>query len=262
MGKIWLFDIDGVLTNPQKKKVPKALLLKLSILIDSNQPVAFVTGRSFAWAKARVIDQLDIKNPKNVFVSAEKGGVLSHFTGKKWTLTIDKKLAPPETLTNKVAKLIDEKFSKFMFLEPKFTMVTIEIRDGIDLKKFHDAQKELQKYLESYLVRDNLEKEFNIDSAIIATDVENKLSGKRLGTLRVFDWLQQRNENPDQFFAFGDTRSDIDIARTVFEKGHKVEFIFTGKKNLLPNEKLPFPVILYYGKYEKGTLDFLTKISI
>ncbi len=257
----WLFDIDGVLTDPQKKKVPAALLLELSKIINSGQPVAFVTGRSVTWARERVIDKLSNKKPKNVFISAEKGGVWSSFNGQKWTLNIDEYLAPPQKLIAKVEKLVKEKFGGTMFLDPKHTMVSIEVKDGIPLQKFSTLQKELDWRLRSFLKEARLEDQFKIDSAIIATDIEHKQAGKYLGTIRVFDWLQEQNLKPDHFFAFGDTHGDVNIARTVFEKGHEVEFVFTGKKNLLPVKKLPFPTTVFDGEYSQGTLKYLTKLS-
>lgn len=260
MVSIYLFDIDGVLTNPQERKVSQELLLKLSNLINSSQPVAFVTGRSLTWTKAKVIDQLNIKKPQNVFISSEKGGAWSHSNGQQWTSDVDLTLAPPETLVAKVTRLVEEKFGDTMFLDPKYTMISIEIKDGVPLQEFHKEQKELDKFLQDYLRYDDLHNEFKIDSAIISTDVENKLSGKRLGTLRVFDWLQKQNLRPAQFFAFGDTHGDTNIARTIFEKGYKVKFVFTGKKSLLPKEKLPFRTTIYDGQYEKGTLEYLNQL--
>ena len=257
----WLFDIDGVLTNPQKKIIPAALLFELSKIIDSGQPVAFVTGRSVAWVRERVIDKLSNNKPKNIFISAEKGGVWSRCNGQQWTLDIDENLAPPQKLIAKVEKLVKEKFDGTMFLDPKHTMVSIEVKDGTPLQRFSPLQKQLDWYLRSFLKEAGLEDQFKIDSGIIATDVQNTQSGKRLGANRVFDWLGERNLKPKHFFAFGDTHGDVNIARTVFEKGHEVEFVFTGKKNLLPVKKLPFPTTVFDGEYSQGTLKYLTKLS-
>jgi len=238
------------------------LLTKLSALIDSGQIVAFVTGRSFAWTKERVVDRLNIKKPENVFVSAEKGGVWAYFSNGEWVVVVDYKIAVPRSFFSKATKLVTEKFQGTMFMDPKQTLISVEIRDGTPLGKFRSQQRKLDECLEEYIVANKLENELEIDSADIATDVESKLAGKRLGAQRVFNWLENQGSILDSFFVFGDRPGDVDIAKVVFEKGKKVEFVFTGNKNLLSDEKLPFPIKIYDAQYEKGTLAYLTRISI
>lgn len=223
--------------------------------------MAFVTGRSFAWTKERVVDGLNIKKPENVFVSAEKGGVWAYFSNGEWVVNVDYEIIVPTSLLANVTKLVTEKFPQTMFMDPKKTLISVEIRDGTPLDKFRSQQRKLDECLDEYIVADKLENELEIDSADIATDVESKLAGKRLGAQRVFNWLENQDLILDSFFVFGDRPMDVDIARVVFEKGKKVEFIFTGDKNLLTDEKLPFPIKIYDAQYEKGTLEYLTRIS-
>ncbi len=262
---IWLFDIDGVLTSPQKKIVPQELIKIISSQIKSGDSVAFVTGRSFNWTIENIISKLknELKETdfKRVFISAEKGGVWSYYQGGEWVVHIDKRLAPPGNLAEKVNQLVKNKFSKIMFIDKKETMISVEMQNDATLNNFASEQKKLDKTLRQYIEGFNLLGEFEMDSTLIATDIQHKNSGKGLGASRVLDWAKSKNATFKHFFAFGDTKGDIAMAQTLHEEGHDITFIFTGKKEALEGEKLSFSCKIFDSQYNSGTLKFLQTIK-
>src|SRR5476651_417162 len=55
----WIFDIDGVLTSPQEKKIVNQFLFDQFITWLQNQnPIALNTGRSLEWVYQQVLTPL------------------------------------------------------------------------------------------------------------------------------------------------------------------------------------------------------------
>lgn len=75
----WLFDIDGVITHPEQKRVTEPRIIDEIIKrLQAGEPVALVTGRSLSWMIDRVVSPLEQKvNDKslltNFFGLGEKG---------------------------------------------------------------------------------------------------------------------------------------------------------------------------------------------
>ena len=76
----WIFDIDGVVTNPSEKKVGEPeILVHIVNKLKIKEPVAFNTGRSLPWLIERVINPLlnmveDKSILENFIAVGEKGG--------------------------------------------------------------------------------------------------------------------------------------------------------------------------------------------
>src|SRR5690348_10164825 len=79
----WIFDVDGVITNPQEKIISDVRLLdELIKRLKKKDIIALNTGRSLAWLRKNIIalleKRLDDKNESrsllnNFFVVGEKG---------------------------------------------------------------------------------------------------------------------------------------------------------------------------------------------
>lgn len=260
----WLFDVDGVITDPQAKQVTNPEIIKvISHLLEKNEPVSLITGRSIAWLENRVLHLIEQsqQNLSNFFVSAEKGGVFgSYDDSHKLRLEIDKNLEVPKPVKVQIEKLIKQKFPKIIFFDPKKTMASVEMIDGISTEEFKKVQPKLDRLIAEILKKYKLDKKFRIDSVRISTDIENVIAGKNLGARRFLDWLNQKNIKVKKFYAFGDSVSDAEMARELHEDSQDVTFVFVGGREMIKN-KYPFPVIFPQSLFTKGVIEFISSLN-
>lgn len=263
--RAWLFDVDGVITHPEQKKVTEPEIFKQIIKrLMSGEPVALVTGRSLTWMAQRVIDPLIAKVEdksllRNFFGVGEKGGVWVTFDsdGNKQE-TIDQNVSVPQFLQDEIREIVESRYADTMFFDnSKKTMISTEMRDDITVNQFQEPQRQLTKELQNLLQKHDLADSFNVDPTRIATDVENKHVGKALGSQKVLEWLKDIRIKPKNFVAFGDSKSDVPMAQHVHDQGFSVTLVFVGGSHLLEGQDHQFPVIFTQGLCEKGTLEYL-----
>ncbi|MBI2031074.1 MAG: hypothetical protein HYT08_00490 [Candidatus Levybacteria bacterium] len=107
----WIFDVDGVITNPQSKIITDFEILNHFIKkLEKGEPVILNTGRSLEWTMDRVINRL-LKNIKNIkilkifLVIGEKGGTwLTFDENGKIQEYIDDSISIPKFLINQIKK--------------------------------------------------------------------------------------------------------------------------------------------------------------
>ncbi len=268
MNTLWVFDVDGVITDPREKRITEPGLLEQFVAwLEQVDLIAINTGRSLVWLEEKVIEPLEKKlaeNNKsksllhNVFEVGEKGADWMEYAedGKK-NQTIDTSISVSKDLQEKVKKLVQEEFTNSMFFDDtKKTMISIEMNKGFDLDKFNRQQRILIQKLETLV---KLYADLKIDPTVIATDIENKYVGKALGAQRIVDWLRERSLNVEHIYTFGDSASDIAMAEKFYEvygDTKKIEFIFVGEKMLWDKKQMPFPIIHVPG-FQEGTMEFL-----
>lgn len=264
MGKtVYIFDVDGVLTNPSLKKIEhKEILNKIAKLLENNL-VALNTGRSLAWILERVINPLielveDKDNLENFYAVGEKGGTwLSISKSAQVNEFKDEQISTPLELRNKVRELIESEFADTTFFDnSKETMVSAEMNDGQNPEEgYRAAQNQLITKLKKILEEEGLDKNFKIDPTTIATDIENKIVGKDFGVNRIIAWFKAKNVIIDRIICFGDSKSDIPMAQEIYKMGYAPEFVYVGKDAL--ENYYPFKVIYAHEKYDRGTLEYL-----
>jgi len=81
--------------------------------------------------------------------------------------------------------------------------------------------------------------------------------GKNFATDRILDLLKKKGIKPKQFVAFGDSPSDIEMAKKLHERNLAFTFIFVDNKGELKGVKYPFPIVYTKNRFDKGTLEFL-----
>lgn len=268
MKDLFVFDIDGVITHPSKKintepEILNHIIEKLKI----GDPVALNTGRSLAWIGEKVINLIlaRIQNKeilKNLIAVGEMGGVWLTFDNDgNANEYIDNSLSIPKPLMEKTKELIELKYSKSMFYDDtKNTMVSIEMNEGMSIDVYKKIQKLLINDLSQIIKESDLGKNLKIDTTTIAADVMNKHVGKDFAVLRIVNWLKEKKLSPKKILAFGDSASDLPMAEKFHELGFPIEFVFVGNQQIQQSE-YKFPIILTTHKFEKGTLEFLTKSS-
>ncbi len=262
--RAWLFDVDGVITDPQEKQIihPQIIDVIIGKLLQ-KEPVGLVTGRSIDWLEERVLHHFTKKakgHLSNFFISGEKGGAFGVYDdNNKLKIKIDKKLKVPDKVIQGIKKIIKENFSNIMFYdEPKKTMASVEVIDGKPLADFKRLQPKLDALILDILKRSKLEKTFRVDSVRISTDIEHVSAGKNLGARRFLDWLNDKNVRVSKFYAFGDSRSDVAMAQELHDDGQDVTFIFVGGKEFLKG-KFPFQVIFPRSLFAQGAVEFLSQ---
>jgi HAD superfamily hydrolase (TIGR01484 family) len=258
-----IFDVDGVIANPQEKRVTEPeILTYIARKLEAGEPVALNTGRSLVWMIDRVINILfkkisNKKSLRNFFASGEKGGTWITFSDEGIIqYHKDKTISVPLILQKAVKKLINSEFSESMFYdETKETMISTEMNDGYQVEKYTQQQKKLNIKLQKLINDDNSDKALKIDPTIIASDIENKHVGKGFAIERILKWLNEKNIQPQRFITFGDSLSDLPMPQKLYEKKYNVEFIYVGKNKIA--ESYRFPITYSKKSYGEGTLEAL-----
>jgi len=261
----WIFDVDGVITNPSEKRVTEPeILYEIIKKLKRGEPVALNTGRSVSWVIERVINPLKEKVEdktilKNLFAVGEKGGTWAEFDEDGNLLEKkDDNISVPDDLRNKVRDLINSNYSDSMFFdESKLTMISTEMKDGYSLEEYKNKQQYLIPQLKTLLQRRNISEKFKVDPTTIAVDVENKFVGKHFAVKRIIEWVKSRGISPQRYIAFGDSFvSDVPMAEEINLQNLPVEFVYVGKEKI-QTSNYRFPIKRTQANFEKGTLEFL-----
>lgn len=255
--KAWLFDVDGVLTNPTEKKIVEPqIITEIIKRLETGGIIGLNTGRSLDFVINEVLKPLEQKllNKEllqNVYFVGEKGGTWGDYKNGKMGNNVDEGISVPSELIQKVRDLITDKYLDTMFFdETKKTMISTEFKKGADLSKFHEEQKNLVEEMKKILEHLGLSN-LKIEPSIIATDIQNFHVGKDLGVERFLKMLGKTE--PEEFETFGDSPGDLEMFKYLTRNGHKTRFIYVGNKEIEDNEN----IIKTRGKFDKGTLEYL-----
>lgn len=256
--KAWLFDVDGVITNPTEKKANSNVIKKLAEILRRGDIIGLNTGRALEFVINEVLNPLEKgleeKNLlQNIFFVGEKGGTWGDYKNGKIENIVDPQINIPGELIQKTRDLVNFKYSKTMFFdETKKTMISVEYKKGEDINKFHSEQKTLEEDMKKILAHLNLT-DLVIDPSIIATDIQSKIVGKDLGVQRFLNILG--NLEPEEFETFGDSPGDIEMHKYLIKLGHKSKFIFVGEKEIENDPN----IIVTNAKFDKGTEEYLQR---
>lgn len=259
---LYVFDVDGVLTDPIKKQSNKKLLIELSHILKNGNMLAFNTGRSLSWVQERILNNLfELVGNKALFgkmlVVGEKGNTLMQYEDQKWSTKIMSENLPQD-LIHTIRKLIQQKFNKTTFFdESKLTMISTEMKDGANHDEYVKDQKKLHNEVEKILSgKEYKDLRMRIDPTIIALDIQEKNAGKHLGAQRIETWLQDKGYKPESVYMVGDSKSDIEMAEEL-QHLYPVTFVFVNEPDKLGKVQGKYKVVYTKEKFEKGTLEFL-----
>lgn len=263
--QINIYDVDGVITDPTTKKITHPEILDaIAGQLQRGEQVIFNTGRSTRWVVANVVEQLqgllsDRKLLENLSVIGEKGntatfydhdGVAHHWNNGKVSV-------PPEFIS--AAKELAARYGHIMGnLDPKQTMLSLEMNDGESIDDYQRLREPFIKELDALIDKFELSGEYKIDATTIAVDVESPHAGKALGAARALEILRYRGlafANA-RFVAFGDSTSDVAMAQELSRHGLRGEFIFVG--DTMPTQKKGYETVgaHHFSGYSSGTLEY------
>lgn len=259
--KAWLFDVDGVITNPELKKANPQIIKKLLEILERGEILGFNTGRSLEFVIEEVLRPLNEKLANkdllyNVFFVGEKGGTWGDYKNGKIENRVDPQITIPGELEQKIRDLVSFKYSETMFFdETKKTMISTELVKGKDLTRFHEEQKtlveDMKKILEHLGVANLV-----IEPSIIATDIQNPHVGKDLGVERFLMLIKGKGE-PEEFETFGDSPGDLEMHKYLVKHGHKSRFIYVGNKEIENDPN----IIKTTAKFDEGTMEYLLNLT-
>jgi hydroxymethylpyrimidine pyrophosphatase-like HAD family hydrolase len=253
----FLFDIDGVLTDLDKRQITKpALVNHITSALQAGDIVGLITGRAFSWIEERVLSVIDVKND-NLYVSGEFGGVFATYHKGKQKVHVNKEL----DLSSEFKKALEEvakHYDEFVFVDhAKQTMFTVEASYKNPEEVYRAHKEEIAEDFRK-VIKGHDELEVLVD--LLGIPVKNKKANKRFATNQFLKWLSQKKVMPKQFYAFGDTVSDLEIGEELYANNLPVVFVFVGEKKLLHKVKVSFPVKKPKGRYDAGTVEFLKSL--
>lgn len=261
----WIFDVDGVLTNPEAKQVLlTAIFDELSKRLQKGEPIILNTGRSVDFVTRKILRPLSMrlsnqKYMEKLITLAEKGAICITFDSNgKRIITIDHGMQISQELQDEIKAIVDQQpYSDTMFFDKtKQTMSSIELKAGKPILLFREYQKNLVKILQNFLKKNNLENTMRIDPTTICTDVENVNVGKSLGVKKFLKMLEEKGVFPNEFICFGDSPSDLDMLKELKSQGKKTIFVFVGDKEQVKNQD-EGSIIFSDLHSDMGTLSYL-----
>jgi phosphoserine phosphatase len=261
----WLFDVDGVLTDPERKIVAEeALFDEILRRLRRDEPVGLNTGRSLDFIAKAVLAPLENRAevPRllaGMIAVGEKGGVWITYsaTGAREE-HVAAGVSVPHDLRAAVRTLVRQpRFSDCMFYdETKRTMISVELRHGKTVAEFEGPQRAFTAALQALLAAHPRGRELRIDPSRIATDVEHASMGKGRGAARFVALLDARGIRPERYACFGDSASDYAMLIELLRQGLRAEMIFVGERRLLAGMDTRL-VTFMEQLCDKGTLSYL-----
>jgi hydroxymethylpyrimidine pyrophosphatase-like HAD family hydrolase len=259
-----IFDVDGVISSITEEKIVYPEILNFLIQkLNNNEIIAFNTGRSSVWLNKEIINSIkesidDKTKLQNLFATSEKGGIEISFNKKgDEKIYINPNLKISKALYDKVKMLVSRKYARNMQIEKKKTMISIKIKIGTSIKDYNIAQKGLVKDLKKIIKDNRYSDTFSIDPTTIGTDLQFKTIGKGIATQEILNWIDNKGIKPKIIVVFGDSLSDLEMAKKVNDNNLPVKLVYVGDKKQLIRNNYPFPIIFTKGKYDNGTMEFL-----
>ncbi|NCN45470.1 MAG: hypothetical protein COU63_02905 [Candidatus Pacebacteria bacterium CG10_big_fil_rev_8_21_14_0_10_36_11] len=259
---LWVFDIDGVLTDPISKKVDNpAIFSFLNKRLSNNIPVLLNTGRSSDWVIKNICKYIDKKLSKKMFFCVCEMGAVILKTDQdgNYTSKITENNIIPIQLKNTVQSIVDCIYHDSMFVDQsKKAILTIEMMKGFPLEKYRLEQSKLKATIDIILKNYYPSIHIRPSSSTIAIDIKPQNFDKKLGAFKIYKWLNEHHfilKNQLKIICFGDSVSDMQMSDFFSEKGLMTEFVFVGESKHYLNAL--YPVFTTSKKYTDGALEYL-----
>jgi hydroxymethylpyrimidine pyrophosphatase-like HAD family hydrolase len=270
--RIYVFDLDGVVTDPQTNKVSAEVLAHVIDDLKQGRAAAFNTGRPHEWVTEHVLPGLrEACSPdelENLLLVAEMGGVVCTFKDGDMHIELDETLSLPGAFIDGVLHLLDvqqpdgSRLADSMTWDShKKTMGSLVKWDHTTLDEYNQVRPVLTKGLEHLLQTHDLG-DFIIGQTTIATDIQHRTAGKHKGADQVLDWLHDRGVTPRNFYTFGDSISDKAMAETFAATGAKTTFVFVGDPAQGSEvQGQDYETVIMEGRHSSDTADYLAKLA-
>lgn len=261
MKKVFVFDLDGVITDPKDSQVNEAVVDLMYQLLASGDPLAVNTGRSYDWVEKNLVSRLRAHQNEEIFqrfiVSCEKGGETVTWEGGQ-PIIAPSEFALPINLYKIAQKAFTDNQSGLQTMfwdDTKRTMATVEKEPSANLDTFHEEQETLVEAFNERLAQYDV----RIDATTVATDVELPAAGKRAGASLIFNWMQSRYPDFTRYISVGDSASDYEMAKYFADHSDASTFVYVGNTTdkIEYDERVRF--ITTDDKYAAGVLEYFIK---
>jgi hypothetical protein len=261
----WLFDVDGVLTEPELKTVREpALFDELIRRLARGEPVGTNTGRSLTFLSTGLLDPLEARVAdrrllRGLIAIGERGSAwVTYGDDGVRTEHLDAATPLPRALHAEVRALLQrpDLAAVMFFDDTKRTMISTELRPGKTIAEYEGPQRALVAELHAMLARHGLTDQYRVDPTSIATDIEYRGVGKAYGAAKFAAMLEARGIRPVRYVCFGDSLSDYDMLEALTARGDRAELIFVGEPDQL-RERDTRAVTFVRPLYDQGTLNYL-----
>lgn len=255
---IYVFDLDGVITNPENSSVNQSVVGRIRDILTDGEHVAVNTGRSFGWVEQHFIGGLgeDKSAFDRLYIVCEKGGESmlwqeGRFVSQPSRFALNREAY--DIVKDTFNSHADD-FSSMIWDDTKRTMATIEKKPDAELDAFREQRQPL-----TTLLHEKVEGyEVKIDATTIATDVESPRAGKHAGAELIYGWVDEHTSvGRDNFVCFGDSASDYEMARYFAQQGAATTFVFVGKPDAHINEDERVELVRPSAQYDAGTAEYL-----
>lgn len=270
--RIYVFDLDGVVTDPETNEVSDDVLAHVVEDLKKGRAVAFNTGRPHEWVTEHVLPKLraacEPEDLENLLIVAEMGGVTCTFGDGEMHIELDETLSLPGDFAEDVAQMLEAEqpdgtrlADTMMWDFHKKTMGTVVKRDDTTIGEFDRVRDVAADGLQYLLEKHGLD-EFILGQTTIATDIQHKTAGKHKGADQVLDWLRERGVAPRTFYTFGDSVSDKAMAETFAATGAKTVFVFVGEPGKGSDVQDPaYETVVMQGRHSSDTTDYLAGLG-
>lgn len=261
---VYVFDLDGVITNPQNSSVDTTVVLQMYSLLENGIHVVVNTGRSYNWVEQNLVRIFLEQQNNDIFTRfiavCEKGGETVRWNDSSATVipsefaldTADYNLAKNVFITHK------NELTTMFWDDTKRTMATIEKVPTANLDLFHEQQHSLVAELHKAFI----DKDVKIDATTIATDIEKPAAGKYAGAKLIYQWIQEvAPNNAHSFISIGDSVSDYEMARYFADQHEQSTFVYVGKPSDSFEQHGDVTLIRPVRQFSEGTKEYLTSIK-
>ncbi len=260
--QIYIFDCDGVITDLYSFQPNMQVIERISSLIDRDETVGFITGRSTSWIKKNVLAPLgkavlNKQNLEKIYFACEFGGRTITFENGEEIIGQNHESDIPRELRKETLEVFSS-YKDSMWHEEKDTLLTFVVNSGFPIDKYHELQKTLIAAFEKILASTPGYKDFVINTDSVAVNIRHKSATKDKAVMRFISFLGSR-ANVEKAIVFGDSQSDTEMVEALQDK-YEVDFVFVGKKEELDASKIKANIIYTEAKYDQGTLEYLDSI--
>jgi len=259
---VFVFDLDGVITDPKDSQVNEAVIDKMYQVLESGDPLAINTGRSFDWVEKNLVSRLKARQNEEIFqrfiVACEKGGETIAWQGSEPLIT-PSEFALSNSLYERARECFEKNESKLQTMfwdETKRTMATVEKKPAANLDIFHEEQQLLVDVLTDNLAGYGV----RIDATTIATDVELPAAGKHAGASLIFQWMQTYYPSYTAYISIGDSVSDYEMARYFADHGEQSTFVYVGKPTDKIDQDQRTKLVTTTEHYTAGVLEYFSEV--